>query len=193
MKSICVFCGSSKGINKIFSSTAKKVGRLLVKENIDLIYGGGNVGLMGSLAESVMKKGGRATGIIPEFLMRREHATLEISKLVIVESMHERKAKMSEYSDGFIIMPGGLGTLEEFFEVWTWEQLRLHMKPIGVLNIDGYYNDLIKFLNKAVKKGFIRKEDRDLIIIDDDPKKLLSKMKKHYRTNNVDKDIEYKT
>lgn len=193
MKSICVFCGSSKGTDKIFSSTAKKVGRLLVKENIDLIYGGGNVGLMGSLAETVMEKGGRVTGIIPEFLMRREHATLEISRLIIVKSMHERKAKMSEYSDGFIIMPGGLGTLEEFFEVWTWEQLRLHMKPIGVLNIEGYYNDLIRFLNKAVKKGFIRKEDRDLIIVEEEPKKLLNNMRKHYKANNVDKDLVKKT
>ena len=193
MKSICVFCGSSKGTDKIFSSTAKKVGRLLVKENIDLIYGGGNIGLMGSLAETVMEKGGRVTGIIPEFLMRREHATLEISRLIIVKSMHERKAKMSEYSDGFIIMPGGLGTLEEFFEVWTWEQLRLHMKPIGVLNIEGYYNDLIRFLNKAVKKGFIRKEDRDLIIVEEEPKKLLNNMRKHYKANNVDKDLVKKT
>ncbi len=193
MKSICVFCGSSKGTDKIFSSTAKKVGRLLVKENMDLVYGGGNVGLMGSLAETVMEKGGRVTGIIPEFLMRREHATLEISRLIIVKSMHERKAKMSEYSDGFIIMPGGLGTLEEFFEVWTWEQLRLHMKPIGVLNIDGYFNDLIKFLNKAVRKGFIRKEDRELILVDEDPGKLLKNMKRHYKANNIDRDIKGKT
>lgn len=193
MKSICVFCGSSKGTDKIFSLTAKKVGRLLVKENIELIYGGGNVGLMGSLAETVMKKGGRVTGIIPDFLMRREHATLEISKLIIVKSMHERKAKMSEYSDGFIIMPGGLGTLEEFFEVWTWEQLRLHMKPIGVLNVGEYFNELIDFLDKAVKKGFIKKEDRDLIIVEEEPKKLLKEMQKLHIVNNIDKDIESKT
>ncbi len=193
MKSICVFCGSNKGIDKVFLLTAKKVARLLVKENIELIYGGGNIGLMGALAETVMKKGGNVTGIMPEFLMRREHATLKISKLIIVKSMHERKAKMSELSDGFIVMPGGLGTLEEFFEVWTWEQLRLHMKPIGVLNIDGYFNELIKFLNKAVKLGFIKKEDRELIIVEEDQIKLLKRMQKHYKVNNIDKDIESKT
>ena len=157
MKSICVFCGSSTGSDKIFSSTAEKVGKLFVKEKIDLVYGGGNVGLMGVIAQTMMNGGGKVTGIMPEFLLKKEHATLKITKLVMVKSMHQRKAKMSEYSDGFYMLPGGLGTMEEFFEVWTWAQLDLHRKPIGVLNTAGYYNGLIKFLDMAVSKGFIRK------------------------------------
>lgn len=183
MKSVCVFCGSSIGSDKVFASSAKKVGEVFLKESIEFVYGGGNVGLMGIIADIIMKGGGKVTGVMPEFLMRKEHASLEITKLILVQSMHERKAKMSELSDGFMIMPGGLGTLEEFFEVWTWAQLELHIKPIGVLNTDGYYDGLIKFINKAVKKGFIRKADRDLIYIEEDPKKLLSLMRDHFTGN----------
>lgn len=190
MRSICVFCGSNTGDNKIFASTAKKVAKILLKEKIDFVYGGGNVGLMGILAGDIMDGGGNVTGIIPEFLMRKEHANLKISKLILVKSMHERKAKMSELSDGFLVMPGGLGTLEEFFEVWTWAQLKLHNKPIGILNTGGYYDGLLKFLNNSVKKGFIKKHDRNIIFKEEDPKKLLKLMQKHYVENHKDKQIE---
>lgn len=193
MKSICVFCGSSIGSDDIYADETKKLAKIFLKEDLELVYGGGNVGLMGVMAGILMKGGGKVTGIMPEFLMRREHADLEITKLVIVHSMHERKAMMAELSHAFIILPGGIGTMEEFFEVWTWEQLRLHNKPIGVLNIDGYYNPLIKFLDRAVKKGFLKKEDRDLILVDEEAKKLLKKMKKHYKLNHTDPGIEKKT
>jgi uncharacterized protein (TIGR00730 family) len=186
MKSICVFCGSSIGSDKIFATTAKKVGELFAKENIGLVYGGGNVGLMGVIAQTMMESGARVTGIIPEFLMKKEHATLKVSKLIIVKSMHQRKAKMSKYSDGFYMLPGGLGTMEEFFEVWTWAQLDLHRKPIGVLNTNGYYNGLINFLDMAVKKGFIRKKDRNIIIVEKDPKNLLKSMQKEFVKNHRD-------
>src|SRR5690606_20357807 len=180
MKSICVFCGSSPGSDKEFAEETKKLAALFLKENIELVYGGGNIGLMGVIAGAMMEGGGKVTGIMPEFLMRREHADLEITKLILVQSMHERKAMMSELSNAFVILPGGIGTLEEFFEVWTWEQLRLHNKPIGVLNISGYYDDMIKFLDNSVEKSFLRKADRDLILIDDDPTKLLIKMQARY-------------
>jgi len=193
MKSICVFCGSSPGSDKEFAEETKKLAALFLKENIELVYGGGNIGLMGVIAGAMMEGGGKVTGIMPEFLMRREHADLEITKLILVQSMHERKAMMSELSNGFIVLPGGLGTLEEFFEVWTWEQLRLHNKPIGVLNTGGYYDGMIKFLDHSVEKGFLRKEDRDLILIDDDPGQLLVKMQARYTENHTDPDIEEKT
>ena len=181
------------GNDKKFAITAKKVGKLFLKEGIEFVYGGGNVGLMGIIAGTIMDGGGRAIGIMPEFLMRKEHASLEITELVLVESMHERKAKMSDFSDGFWIMPGGLGTLEEFFEVWTWSQLQLHDKPIGILNVGGYYNGLIKFIDSAVKKGFIKKKDRDIIYIEESPKKLLKLLRKHYKENPKDKLIEEKS
>lgn len=181
------------GSDEVFADETRKLARLFLKEKIELVYGGGNVGLMGIIAGVMMEGGGIVKGIMPEFLMRREHADLEITKLILVQSMHERKAMMSELSHAFIILPGGIGTMEEFFEVWTWEQLRLHNKPIGVLNIDGYYDPLIKFLDRSVKKGFLRKEDRELILVEEEPKKLLKKMKKHYKENHTDPDIEEKT
>jgi uncharacterized protein (TIGR00730 family) len=130
---------------------------------------------------------------MPEFLMRKEHANLEISQLILVKSMHERKAKMSELSDGFMVMPGGLGTLEEFFEVWTWAQLELHLKPIGILNTEGYYDGLIQFIDKAVKKGFIKKADRDLIYIEEEPKKLLKLMRAHHTENHKNSHLKEKS
>ena len=193
MKSVCVFCGSSIGSDKIFGDTAKKVAKVFLKEEIEFVYGGGNVGLMGIIAETIMKGGGKVTGVMPEFLMRKEHANLEITKLILVKSMHERKAKMSELSDGFMVMPGGLGTLEEFFEVWTWAQLELHVKPIGILNTDGYYNGIIKFIDKAVKKGFIKKTDRDLIYIEDEPRKLLKLMREHFTENHRNGQVKEKS
>ena len=180
MKSICVFCGSRMGADKVYEKTADRLGQLLVKKNIDLVYGGGNIGLMGILATRVMKDGGRVTGIIPHFLSRREHANLAISRLILVDSMHERKAKMLELSDAYIVMPGGLGTMEEFFEAWTWAQLKLHSMPIGVLNTKGYYMMLLKFLDRSVKNGFVKKRDRDIILTGRKPGKLLKDMQELY-------------
>lgn len=193
MKSVCVFCGSSHGTDKVFESSAKKAAKVFLKEGVEFVYGGGNVGLMGVMAETIMNGGGKVTGVMPEFLMRKEHANLEISKLILVQSMHERKAKMSELSDGFMVMPGGLGTLEEFFEVWTWAQLELHVKPMGILNTDGYYDGLIRFIDKAVKKGFIKKADRDLIYIEEEPKKLLKLMREHFTENHKNGRLKEKS
>jgi len=177
MKSICVFCGSSsgKGVNHL--TAAQKLGKIISEENITLVYGGGNLGIMGELANTVLQYNGRVIGVIPEDLVAREAALREVTELRIVKSMHERKAMMSELSEGFIAMSGGIGTLEEFFEAWTWAQLGIHNKPIGILNIDGYYDRLIDFINNSVEQEFVNKNNLDMIVIDKDAKSLIVKMK----------------
>ena len=177
MKSICVFCGSSsgKGVNHL--KAAQKLGKIIAEENITLVYGGGNVGIMGELANTVLQYNGKVIGIIPEDLVAREAALKEVTELRIVKSMHERKAMMSELSEGFIAMSGGIGTLEEFFEAWTWAQLGIHNKPIGILNVDGYYDRLIDFINNSVEQEFVYKNNLDMIVIDKDAKSLIGKMK----------------
>lgn len=177
MKSICVFCGSSsgKGVNHL--KAAQKLGKIIAEENITLVYGGGNVGIMGELANTVLQYNGKVIGIIPEDLVAREAALKEVTELRIVKSMHERKAMMSELSEGFIAMSGGIGTLEEFFEAWTWAQLGIHNKPIGILNVDGYYDRLIDFINISVEQEFVYKNNLDMIVIDKDAKSLIGKMK----------------
>ena len=177
MKSICVFCGSSsgKGVNHL--TAAQKLGKIIAEENITLVYGGGNVGIMGELANTVLQYNGKVIGIIPEDLVAREAALKEVTELRIVKSMHERKAMMSELSEGFIAMSGGIGTLEEFFEAWTWAQLGIHNKPIGILNVDGYYDRLIEFINNSVEQEFVYKNNLDMIVIDKDAKSLIEKMK----------------
>ncbi len=177
MKSICVFCGSSsgKGVNHL--TAAQKLGKIISEENITLVYGGGNVGIMGELANTVLQYNGRVIGVIPEDLVAREAALKEVTELRIVKSMHERKAMMSELSEGFIAMSGGIGTLEEFFEAWTWAQLGIHNKPIGILNVDGYYDRLIDFINNSVEQEFVNRNNLDMIVIDKDAKNLIGKMK----------------
>ena len=177
MKSICVFCGSSsgKGVNHL--TAAQKLGKIIAEENITLVYGGGNVGIMGELANSALQYNGKVIGVIPEDLVAREAALKEVTELRIVKSMHERKAMMSELSEGFIAMSGGIGTLEEFFEAWTWAQLGIHNKPIGILNVDGYYDRLIDFINVSVEQEFVYKNNLDMIVIDKDAKSLIGKMK----------------
>ncbi|MBK8551835.1 MAG: TIGR00730 family Rossman fold protein [Ignavibacteria bacterium] len=177
MKSICVFCGSNSGKGVKHLLAAQSLGKILAKENITLVYGGGNVGIMGEIANTVLQYNGKVIGIIPEDLVAREAALKEVTELIIVKSMHERKAKMSELSDGFIVMSGGIGTLEEFFEVWTWAQLGIHEKPIGILNIDGYYDLMIDFINNCVKQEFVHEKNLDMIIIEKDAETLLEKMK----------------
>ena len=175
MKRVCVFCGSSFGVDPAFVKAAKDLGNAIVKRNICLVYGGARVGLMGEIASTVIKAKGEVIGIIPKELVEKEVAHGNLTDLRIVESMHERKSLMAELSDGFIAMPGGFGTMEEIFEVITWAQLSFHDKPCGLLNINGYYDDLIKFLDHAVGENFIVPEHRAMIIIDDDPETLLDK------------------
>ena len=177
MKSICVFCGSSSGKGVYHLTAAQKLGKIIAEENITLVYGGGNVGIMGELANTVLQYNGKVIGVIPEDLVAREAALKEVTELRIVKSMHERKAMMSELSEGFIAMSGGIGTLEEFFEAWTWAQLGIHNKPIGILNVDGYYDRLIDFINISVEQEFVYKNNLDMIVIDKDAKNLIGKMK----------------
>ena len=155
MKSICVFCGSHDGAREGYRVEAARLGRTLVERNLALIYGGASVGLMGAVADAVINAGGRAVGVIPQFLIDMEIAHTGLADLHIVDSMHERKALMAQLSDGFIALPGGIGTLEELFEVMTFAQLQFHQKPCGLLNVEGYYDKLIDFLNNAETQGFV--------------------------------------
>lgn len=189
MKSVCVFCGSSSGKGVKHLLAAQELGEIIVRKNLSLVYGGGNVGIMGELANTVLKYNGKVTGVIPENLVKREAALKEVTELVIVKSMHERKAKMSELSNGFIAMSGGIGTLEEFFEVWTWAQLGIHSKPIGILNTDDYYTKLMDFIHHSVEQEFLKKENLDMIIVDTDPENLINRMKV-YKPSEVKKWID---
>ena len=175
-RKICVFCGSNLGINPAYRQSAEQLGRVLVAHRIELVYGAGNIGLMGILADSVLSVGGRAIGVIPESLMAREVGHLGLTDLRIVKSMHERKALMSDLSDGFIAMPGGFGTFEEFCEVLTWSQLGIQSKPCGLLNIDGYYDPLLALFDHAVAEGFLRSEHRKLVLSDCDAEGLIRRM-----------------
>lgn len=173
MKRVCVFCGSSSGSRVEYRKAAEAVGRALVSRRIDLVYGGGGVGLMGQMARAVLGAGGHVTGVIPAALQKRELALRELTDLRIVDSMHDRKALMSDLADGFLALPGGLGTIEEFFEILTWTQLGIHGKPSGLLNVAGYFDSLIEFLDYAVVEEFIRPEHRSLVLTSDDPDTLL--------------------
>ncbi len=186
MKRLCVFCGSSRRASKIYTDTAKQLGRVLVKNNIGLVYGGGNVGLMGEIAHTVVEEGGEVIGVIPKALFDKEVAYTTLPDLRVVNSMHERKSLMVELSDGFIALPGGLGTIEEFFEVLTWAQLGIHEKPCGILNINGYFDHLIEFLNYIVSQKFVNKVHQSMILIDNDPVKLIKKLES-YEPPKIDK------
>ncbi len=186
MKSVCVFCGSSPGARPDYGDAAEHVGQALVKRGIHLVYGGGSVGLMGRLARSVVTAGGNVTGVIPTDLLEREVALEGLSDLRVVDSMHERKALMVDLSDGFMALPGGFGTIEEFFEVMTWSQLGLHSKPGGLLNVEGYFDRLTGFLDVALEQQFIRAEHRSMILIRDDPDELLDALET-YEAPSVDK------
>lgn len=176
MKSITVFCGSSSGVRAEYAEAAKNLARLLVERGIRLVYGGGNIGLMGIIADEVMRNGGEVIGIIPDSLDKKEVGHRGLTELRVVGSMHERKAQMAELADGFIAMPGGIGTFEEFFEILTWAQLGFHDKPCGILNIAGYYNGLLALCDNAVTEGFLRPVHRKLILADADAQTLLEKM-----------------
>jgi uncharacterized protein (TIGR00730 family) len=162
--SLCVYCGSAVGATAVYADAARALGRELVRRDISLVYGGGNVGLMGAIADEVMANGGRAIGVIPEALMKREVGHHGLTELHIVKDMHERKAMMAELAEGFIAMPGGFGTLEELFEVTTWAQLGLHQKPIGLLNVNGFYDGLTGFAAHLVGQGFVRPDHAQLLM-----------------------------
>lgn len=170
---ICVYCGSSPGRKREYIEGAAKLGRIFVQRDIELVYGGASVGMMGALADAVLQNGGKVTGIIPEDLMRKEVAHDKLTNLQVVSSMHERKAAMADISDGFIALPGGLGTMEELFEMLTWAQLGFHRKPIGMLNICGYYNYLSTFLDHTVEEQFVKKDHRSILMVKKDPEELL--------------------
>ena len=173
MQRLCVFCGSNIGKREAFQQAARELGSLLAAHSIELIYGGGNCGLMGVLADEVLKGGGRVTGVIPEGLMVKELGHLELTQLHVVAGMHERKAMMSSLADGFVGLPGGFGTFEELFEVITWGQLGLHRKPVGLLNVEGFFDPVVNLIQHAILEGFVRPEQRQLVISSASPKELL--------------------
>jgi uncharacterized protein (TIGR00730 family) len=173
---LCVFCGSSTGFRPAYRAAAEKLGDILAARSIEVVYGGGNIGLMGILADTTLAHGGRVTGVIPEALMAREVGHLGLSNLHIVGSMHERKALMSDLADGFVALPGGFGTMEEFCEVVTWSQLGIQSKPCGLLNVANYFAPLLELFDHAVREGFLREENRRLVLDDHDPVRLLAKM-----------------
>jgi len=174
MKRVCVYCGSSVGNNPIYRDVAVAMGSLLAKKKIALVYGGGHVGLMGVIADAVLAAGGEAIGVIPQSLADREIAHGGLTDLRIVDSMHTRKAMMADLSDAFIAMPGGVGTFEEFFEAITWTQLGLHRKPCGLLNAGGFYTPLVAFIDQAVSEGFIKPIHRSMMVVDDNPERLIN-------------------
>jgi uncharacterized protein (TIGR00730 family) len=192
MKRICVFCGSSAGSKPEYRACAQQLGAELTRRKIGLVYGGGNVGLMGAIADSVLEAGGEAIGVIPEHLMSREIGHNRLTKLHIVRSMHERKALMSDLSDAFIALPGGFGTLEEFCEVLTWSQLGLHAKPCGIVNVLGYYTPLLAMLDHAVQERFLKPQNRALVLARDKPAELLQALE-DWRPVRVEKWLDRDT
>lgn len=177
MKSLCVFCGSSSGKNTGIQEEAAELGRLLARENITLVYGGGSVGLMGILANATLSSGGKVIGVIPRAIERREIVHRGLTELHVVESMHERKAMMASLADGFMALPGGLGTLEELFEVMTWAQLGLHHKPIGLLNACGYYDPIMAFFDRAVTERYLWSDHKRIWVVDSEPARLLKALR----------------
>src|SRR5437773_4449710 len=182
-QNICVFTGSQGGTLPAYSESAQQLARDLVARGFGLVYGGGNVGLMNVIADAVLDLGGHVTGVIPDSLVSKEVAHRGLSDLRVVQSMHERKALMAELSNGFIAMPGGIGTMEEFFEVLSWAQLGLHEKPCGLLNVDGYYQRLIEFLDHVVEQDFLKPKHRALLMVEQQPSKLLDRFEEFITTH----------
>jgi uncharacterized protein (TIGR00730 family) len=192
MRRICVFCGSSPGSRPEYGDAAEEIGNELVRRNIGLVYGGGNVGLMGRVADAVLKAGGEAQGVIPENLMAREIGHKGLTKLHVVRSMHERKALMADLSNAFVALPGGFGTLEEFCEVLTWSQLGLHAKPCGILNVPGYYSPLLAMFDHAVEERFLKPENRAFVLARESPADLLQALEE-WRPVLVEKWLDRET
>ncbi|MEZ0169125.1 TIGR00730 family Rossman fold protein [Microvirga sp. TS319] len=176
---LCVFCGSSAGQDPVYVETARVLGETLARNGIELVYGGASVGLMGAVADAVLAAGGRVVGVMPQSLVDKEIAHAGLSELRVVGSMHERKALMAELSDGFIALPGGLGTFEELFEVWTWAQLGYHKKPCALLNAAGFYDKLADFLDDVVERGFVKPIHRAMLIVHDEPAALIDEIRRY--------------
>ena len=179
MKSLGVFCGSHAGRGEAYRTAAAQFAREVARRGITIVYGGGHVGLMGVVADAAMAAGGRVVGVLPRFLHEREVGHAGLSELHLVDSMHERKARMADASSGFIALPGGFGTMDELFEILTWAQLGLHAKPCGLLDVDGYYASLITFLDHAAAEGLLRPEHRAMLLVDRDPAALLDRMERY--------------
>jgi uncharacterized protein (TIGR00730 family) len=175
MKDICVYCGSSPGRLEVYAEGARALAQALVARDLGLVYGGASIGLMGLIADTVLALGGRAVGVIPYALAQKEVAHRGLTELHITHSMHERKTLMAELSDGFVAMPGGIGTFEEIFEVWTWAQLGIHAKPCGLLNVSGYFDALTTFLDHATQEQFLKPPHRSLLVVESDPDALLDR------------------
>lgn len=177
LSAIAVYCGSSDGSNPTHRECARSFGELLARQGIALVYGGGNVGLMGAVADGALQAGGEVHGVITQALKVREVAHLDLTSLIVVDTMHERKAVMADQADAFVALPGGFGTFDELFEVVTWTQLGIHEKPCGILNHEGFFDELINFIDKATTTGFIRPEHRDTVVIEDDGSAMLRRLR----------------
>lgn len=184
LRSVCVFCGSSPDVDDLYMASAREMGQLLAVSGRRIVYGGGRLGLMGALADSAIAGGGHVIGVIPNALVEKEVAHQDLTDLRVVASMHERKALMADLADGFIALPGGIGTLEEFFEIWTWGQLGLHRKPFGLLNVGGFFDPLLAFLDQIADRRFLRREHRDMVHMRAVACDLLHAME-HYRPIDV--------
>lgn len=189
MKAVCVYCGSSPGRLDAYADAARALGQALVARDLGLVYGGAGIGLMGLVANTVLELGGRAVGVIPQALARKEVVHRHLTELHVTQSMHERKTMMAELSDGFIAMPGGIGTFEEIFEIWTWAQLGIHAKPCGLLNVAGYFDALTNFLDHATAEEFLKPPHRALLIVEQQPEALLDRFAS-YQPPSVRKWLE---
>jgi uncharacterized protein (TIGR00730 family) len=187
---ICVFCGASPGARPAYRDATAELARLLVADGVGVVYGGGGVGLMGALADAVLAQGGEITGVIPRSLVDREIAHRDVTDMRVVGSMHERKALMADLADAFVALPGGIGTLEELFEVYTWAQLGLHQKPCALLNVEGYYDGVVEFLSHAVAERFLRDETRELLMVESDAGTLLERLRSFQPRTVVPKWID---
>jgi len=176
MKSVCVFCGSNPGQDPVYAAGARAMGAEIAKRGLTLVYGGGAVGLMGIVANAALDAGGEVHGVIPKALRDKEIGHIGLTRLEIVDTMHTRKARMAELSAGFIAMPGGIGTFEELFEIWTWGQLGIHAKPLALLNVAGFYDPLAVFLDRTVEEGFLKPNHRAMVMTDTEPATLLDRM-----------------
>ncbi len=188
---VCVYCGSSFGVVPLYATAAQRLGMVLAEQGIGLVYGGGSVGLMGTVAKAVIDGGGSVTGVLPRSLKTKEIAETIYGELIEVRTMHERKALMTRLSDAFVALPGGFGTMDELFEALTWGQLGIHAKPIGLLNINGYFDGLIAWIDNAAQQGFIRPQHRLLCVVDEDPTSLLTKLANHEPPPGVVKWLDF--
>lgn len=189
MQRICIYCGSAAGRDPRYRDAAAAFGAALAARGLGIVYGGGATGMMGAVADAALGEGGEVIGVIPETLLAREVGHRDVTRLEVVTSMHERKARMAELADGFIALPGGLGTFEELFEILTWAQLGFHRKPCGLINMAGYYDHLVTFLDHAVDTGFLRRGNRDMLLVDDDGDRLLDRFAE-YRAPRVTQWID---